>query len=715
MSRLRHLSTAFSVGILILLCLSLVFIYQDRLLVTPDFGQSDAYHYNLSAKFFLAENLKQNRFPFWTDKLQGGYPFIAESQSGAFYLPDLILLRFLPFPLAYNLLFVVSFIFLSVGFFLVLREFEVRPFIAFILSLSFLANGAYLFRLTHLNLIMSFSLFPFLFLCYLKMKKGGGVVSFIAFPFIISQMIFAGHNQAVFVGLVGLMLYHLTLKKTFWSTIHLVGLIAVGYLFALPQIVPTMTLSGYAARLLALDFNTATLFPFNFTNLVNFLSAYAFGSPKNGTYPLYNDNWGIFWENTPYIGFLLSVIVYTLFLGYLLVTKHRTRTVVYGLLFVFFLLILLVLGKNSPLYFLFNFPPFNFYRVPSKFLLPAVFFLFILVAYLFDFWMKRSRTLLLVLSVVLLINLFDLVAVTGTYHLFLPVSRVLAFPQIVASLSEKSYLTIDPTGSWNKIFLTKGWSDKQSAEGYLRLKETLYPDSNLLFGKSSYAINSPGFQLKRNSFLHTYILSSAAVQNKTIHFGPHVSGLMRLLDISDVITTYPIANTDFELKKKVSGDPQIYLYRIRKQSGGLYYIPKKTVRIQYLKDFTDMVERQTDLEDIAAVEDSLPNTRNKVNVAVLEQKEDSYKLKVDAVGETLLVMRKNNYPDWKAYVDGQEVKTYRVNLVHTGVIVPNGTHVLTYVFTNESFKKGLVGAIIIASCYICFLWWRSKRFKRLAL
>ena len=70
-----------------------IFIFKDKLLFTPDYTSTDAFHFNTSLKYFLSENLKQNILPFWTDKLQNGFPLFAEGQTGALYLPNIIFLK----------------------------------------------------------------------------------------------------------------------------------------------------------------------------------------------------------------------------------------------------------------------------------------------------------------------------------------------------------------------------------------------------------------------------------------------------------------------------------------------------------------------------------------------------------------------------------------------------------------------------------------------
>jgi hypothetical protein len=45
----------------------------------------------------------------------------------------------------------------------------------------------------------------------------------------------------------------------------------------------------------------------------------------------------------------------------------------------------------------------------------------------------------------------------------------------------------------------------------------------------------------------------------------------------------------------------------------------------------------------------------------------------------VLVVSENDYPGWRAYVDGQSVPIVRVNYNLRGVVVPQGEHEITFV------------------------------------
>ncbi len=86
-----------------------------QLIYTPDFGSSDIFHFNYSLKDFLSQSLKKNQFPLWSQDLNSGFPVLAEGQIGTFNFSNLLLFKFLPTPIAFNLTIIMVFLTLAIG------------------------------------------------------------------------------------------------------------------------------------------------------------------------------------------------------------------------------------------------------------------------------------------------------------------------------------------------------------------------------------------------------------------------------------------------------------------------------------------------------------------------------------------------------------------------------------------------------------------------
>ena len=76
-------------------------------------------------------------------------------------------------------------------------------------------------------------------------------------------------------------------------------------------------------------------------------------------------------------------------------------------------------------------------------------------------------------------------------------------------------------------------------------------------------------------------------------------------------------------------------------------------------------------------------------------------VRIDTVsdGSAILFLSDVYYPGWKAYVDGNKTQVYRANFTFRSIIVPKGTHSVTFVYDPISFRLGLffagIGAILL--------------------
>lgn len=682
----------------------LFFIYKDKLLFTPDFGQSDAYHLNLSLKHFLAENLKQGRLPFWTDKLQGGFPLLAEGQIGALYLPNIIFLTIFPFHIGYNLLFIFALFMLSFGMYLLLKELKIPSLLSFLISLNFTLNGSIMLRLVHLNLIQTFSTVPLLFFLYLRFLKTRNKWLIVLFCFIISQMVFAGYTPIVFVSLFGLVWWFGARDGNIAHILFLCGLIFIGFLLAFPQIMSSYELSQFSSRAIQLSYETAVIFPLQLKNLVSFFVPYAHGNPKMGTYPLFSQDWGIFWENTPYIGkvFLLLFITSCVLFFFIKDKKYNGTNFLFLILFVLF-----ALGKNSPLYFLFNFPLFNFFRVPSRYLMMAVFFMFLFIALLFThLWGKNSKILKSVLVMILLVNIFDLFVFSKNYHLFIHKNKVLEKPTFANIINQNSmYLTFDQPENWNNVFLKKGWQGQKEVNAYLFFKNYLYTNSNLLFHKRSFEINSGGMMLHRQNYLVHLIKGNMLLQDKAV--------LMEMLGIRYIITALPIVGESFEEVGRIkNNDIMLSVFSLKKSSMSWYYLPERVTPITYVQDFEDGYQQINSLEKEAFVEGKYaPDIKKTNSVIKNEIRQDGYTVFNGSFNDdTFLVLKKNWYPAWRVYIDKKKVPTVKTNLVHIGFTVPKGKHQIELKYEDHFFRNGAYIASIVGVLFLFILFKLNLKF-----
>ncbi len=705
----------FYLGVTIILSLVLFVLLYNKVLFTPDFGESDAYHFNFAMKYYLADSLKHNTIPFWTELIQGGYPLLSEGQIGAFYIPNVLLLKFLPYNAAYTMLFVTSFFLLTYGFYLLLRELKVSPGLAFLCALSFSFNGSLVFRLVHLNLVQAFSLAPYLFLFCIRLFKTFQKKYIVLYCLFLSQMVFAGYVPVVYVTLFGLFVWFMAIVflKTKGDIVKIakaIGLVlainVVGLLLASPQLTISSLLTGSTSRKLEIPFNVVTHLPLSLSNLAGFFAPYLFGDPKYGTYPRFSADWGIFWENTPYVGgifFFLFLVSVFYFLRRQRKSEMLVVSICSALLFAF-----LSLGKNSPLYFLFYYPPFNFFRTQSRFLMVVVLFMFIFVAQVLqNMTAKKSVILKGALSLLLLLNFMDLFWVAKNYHFWVDFNKAIEKPPIVSFMDKDHlFLSREQPAQWNKHYLKDGWAKKETQEKFIFYKNYIYPNSNLLYDRPGLSINSFGLALKRVDYLEGLLTTNFYLHSDHPEV-PFIPSLFDLLDLKYVITSRKVQSPHFTPLKALPHEGEsIHLAQYKRSRDSLFYIPTSVKKIGFQEEFENKLRDGTDLMKDALVEEQIVGLVEQsapLKLQVLTQQPTQFSLKGNFGKNTFFVLRKNYYPEWEARANGKKITIYKVNLIHMGVLVPAGDTTVTFSYANHAFKRGMVVAALTLLSLLIFL------------
>jgi hypothetical protein len=280
--------------------------------ITPDFGQSDLLYGYYPIKFALSQSLSHFTIPLWTQFENNGYPLFADGQIGALSLQNIFLFKVFPFFWAINLQYVSSFILAGFGCYLLGRVLKLSIGTASLSALAFSLSGFMIMQITHISLVQSAAYIPLTVYLAEKLLQKRSVQTVLLFILVLSQQIFTGHQQitAYALFIVGLYIFLRVISEKKDTRL---GLFLVAY--ALLFIIVTGALVLSAAILLPSielfknslsqeGVSATASFPYPPVHFLTFLNPFYFGSPKNGSYPLFNTDWGIFWENTGYVGLL---------------------------------------------------------------------------------------------------------------------------------------------------------------------------------------------------------------------------------------------------------------------------------------------------------------------------------------------------------------------------------------------------------------------------
>ena len=100
------------------------------------------------------------------------------------------------------------------------------------------------------------------------------------------------------------------------------------------------------------------------------------------------------------------------------------------------------------------------------------------------------------------------------------------------------------------------------------------------------------------------------------------------------------------------------------------------------------------------------------NVKIIEYKNNRIKIETSSIDVSFLIFSDTYYPGWKAYIDNNETKIYRVNGILKGIYIPNGNHTVVLKYIPSYFWSGaiisLVSFILVLLLLIILLFRRKK-------
>ncbi|HNX68459.1 MAG TPA: hypothetical protein PKI45_03110 [Candidatus Omnitrophota bacterium] len=416
---IREKITKDAVAILGILGLLFVF-YPDVFFIkaAPLTGDHLEQHYPWA--FLLASAVKDFHLPFWTPLIHCGFPLVAESQIGAFYLPNLFLYFLLPFHTAYSYMNLVHWLIAGWGTYAYGKQMKLGILPSFVAAIIFVFGSAYGGAYYNMTSLKTLCWFPVLLFLLEKVLEKSKAVFLFSLALVSSQSLVAGYLQMAALALFIFSSYALLRififpakqnsakdKGALLGQLVLTGLFAI--LLAWPQ--------------LSLTFRLAMM-----SNRTGIQEGYAYlgsMSPLAFSTLIFPNIAAILRSNNLYAGsFGLFLIVFAFS------SKDIRKSNVFRLWAAMTALaLLLALGQWSPLYvFLIKVTKFYSFRFPSKFIGFASFGLAIISAIGFQsLWQMRfSQTLFRKASKIFLGLVLFFFALLAIGNLFLTAGKGLA-------------------------------------------------------------------------------------------------------------------------------------------------------------------------------------------------------------------------------------------------------------------------------------------------
>ncbi|GAB5492260.1 MAG: hypothetical protein Phog2KO_24750 [Phototrophicaceae bacterium] len=352
MNRLKYY-----IPMIIIILLTLVFFYKLSF-TNLILARGDTYTYFYP--YWDARNMAMamGDLPLWASDIFMGVPLLANPQIGTFYPPNWLTIP-LSAPDAIRMSILLHIIWSALGVFVLFRQTISKSLLpAFVVSLVFALSGYISAHIEQINQLQGLSWLPWLLYLYHQAHSGGhrlrwGVLLALGW----TLQIFSGHTQTVFMTGIALGIYALSLSewdkplKSISKNLAFVAFPAIiAVLLALPQLLPTLELTGMSNREGGFDANQATAFSLPPTYLGRALL------------PSYDGQ--LFTEYIGYIGVIaLGLAIY----GAIIMIPTKPRPYVWivlagiGLLF--------AMGRYTGIYwYIASLPGFNLFRVPARWL-----------------------------------------------------------------------------------------------------------------------------------------------------------------------------------------------------------------------------------------------------------------------------------------------------------------------------------------------------------
>ena len=673
--------------VLSILFFTKLFYPQSKIFVTPEFGMSDLWHFNLPYRFLLKEALSEGHLPLWTDKIGMGFPLFAEGQVAALSLVNLVPTLLFSAVTSFNISFVLIFLLLSISTFLFCKEIGISKTGALFSSIALTFSAKVVTQLNHPNILLTFAFLPLCLLLIEKYRKDKRAIWLLVLSFFLSQQILSGHLQMAFYCWIFLIIYWIFSLKSLKQPKRLIPLalamvLAIG--LSAVQLLPSWEFVGQSNRAVGVA-EEIDAFPFRLKHLALFLRPNFFGTPADATYPLNAVQEGLFGESSVYIGIIPLVLGgLGVFWGFRERVKkgkkdEKGRQILFwGFVLVFSLL--LSFGRATPLFFIFKLPLMNFFRIPPRLLFFSVFALIVLAGFGFD---RLQEKLLTKFSIsirqlsdqfsifslfFLLFTLLDLFSFSYNYHPTVSTKDWIETPPATAEFLQKQqgeFRVVDAgsTPLWNNIFWHYGWQDVLPK--YKNLRNSIFTNSNVYWDIKSAGVYS-GVQVQGIKDLFDLLKKELAIApDGALIITEKGAELLSLLNVRFFISPVNLVSDDFALSFHADPPP-----------------PAQEFAVFENKNF---------LPRIRFVETEIPIDAKITNTQFSNQKiEVSY----DAQKQSRLLLADTFYPGWKAFVDGKETEIFPADLNSKFILAPKGSHKVEFGYKPKSFEIGKIISMI---------------------
>lgn len=650
-------------------------------------------------KSFLATTMQEGTIPFWCSNYFCGSPFLSDMQSGVFY-PLSLILYLLPFPLSYNVFIVCHVILAYLFFYLFIRGLGLSPAAALFGGVSYCFGGFIISSVSMLNNLCVAIWLPAVLWAFHRATTQRWTSGYFLTALFLCMGILGGEPQ-LFLMTAGLLFLFGILQAPSQNAPGLapiktgliaMGLVALAGCMTAVQMGPTYMDYQYSARLGGLSYQEVTKFSLEWGMLQHLLLPLHFDADfATGTRTLsgfFPGKGEMPWLLTLYPGFLIVPLA---LVG--LYQRFSGRFVLWPAIFL--LALVLALGKNTPLYYIF-YKLFPFFRFPEKFMFLAGFSLLVMSVHGFEgvisILRKKGIPALLPGVLLILILVLDLY---GAHKNLNPLVRSSFYkyhhPALRNVLEDRETF---------RIYVDSEALPRASARDtvlnhHIAWQMLLMPNLGLLDGLYHVGGKS-GLELR-----YQYIITEILLKP-----WPEKIRFLRLANVKYILTVRNLEEQPGirEMVEKVSP----LVYRLKNtlprawMVGRVHPLPRGTVETLLQPSF-----------DPASSAYGRPRLARKYTRpsfqgvdAIRYGPGGRIDIEVNAREPSILVLTESAYPGWRVFVDGIERPCLWLDLLFQGVEVEEGKHHIRFVFRPKGL--GLYLAITCVSLGVFFFVWFCK-------
>ncbi len=696
--------------------------------ITPSVGTNDFTDLNYPFRHFLLESLEKGQLPLWASKVSGGYPLFAEGIGGLY--PLYLISGFLPLPVSVNFTIVTTYLLLGLFSYLLLREFGLSRLSATFGAVNLSLSGFAINQLMHWEILTSFTFFVAQLFFLEKLIKTNKFSYLFLASLMLGLQVLGGHPQMnlysmIFLGIYFFIKHSLFGQRKLFQTITLYIIFALlGIGIAAVQLIPTLEFTLSSTRSAGLSTQAITRYNFSLKDIITFILPYAKFDPSHTSEALIANGWPTD-EKYGYVGiFCLALALLAVFKLF----KKDGRVVILTVILVFSFL--LSLGGETFLGFVLLLPPFNFFRLPLRFLMFVDFSLVMLAAFGLEELLKATARgkekgrLSTIAGVVLIILSFANIYYYGQ-KLHPPVSADKWYkqPEVAKFLREnlkpgERVINEHYYYPTYRIFMGKPelWDNPQI---FINLRNLIPVFNNLLdnIDMTSGVANSGGLKIGRYNDLELYLVFSGLKYPTPEK--PEISDgyifINRLLGTRYVLLTEEVKNPLLRLVYKTdfdNGQDQVFVYEFTDYFPRAFMVPKAEMALpadikKHLIDGDFSIKDKIFLEEKT---DWGARGGYAGTVEIKNYQDQAVSLETLASGDGFLFLSDNYYPGWKAYLDGKETKIYRADYAFRAVQVPEGSHKVIFKYEPESFKYGgIISLFSLSVVALGFAWFGFKK------